>query len=250
MSKSLFISATDTGVGKTYYSAQIANELLKTKPGSKVAYFKPTQCGKAPNPETGELETDMDYIKNSCPGVDVYCGVFLECPAAPAVAKAVEEEGGLVDIGKIMSDFENLKVNYDFVIVEGAGGLAVPINMNFLISDLAKLMDIPLLIVTRPDLGTINHTVMSIEHARNKEIELAGVLVSTASREVKDLAKIQGKTYLAEDNPEFCVIDFADPSLPVHIKTAAPVIASMSQADIYTNVTAFLDDFVNTKQNA
>lgn len=173
----LFISSTDTGVGKTYFSSFLISQLIDQRVFStkQIAYYKPIQCGL--EIRNGKPKTDCDYITENNPGVEVFNSYFLQYPAAPNFAASIENI--TIDLNKIKKDFEELKAKFDFVIVEGAGGLAVPITDNFLVSDLAQYLDLPLVLVIRPDLGTINHSLLSIEHARNKDLEILGIYVST-----------------------------------------------------------------------
>jgi dethiobiotin synthetase len=87
---------------------------------------------------------------------------------------------------KIKDSFEILKNKYDFLIVEGAGGVCVPIKDNFLMSDLIKFLELPAVVVSRPNLGTINHTILTIEHLRNKGIEVKGVIINCIT-DLKDV---------------------------------------------------------------
>ncbi len=173
---SLFISSTDTGVGKTYFSSLLISELTRQEifSAKQIAYYKPIQCGL--EMRNGLPRTDCDYISENNPGVGVFNSYFLQYPAAPNFAATLENI--TIDIEKIEKDFADLKKRFDFIIVEGAGGLAVPITDKFLVSDLAQYLGLPLVLVIRPDLGTINHSLLSIEHARNKKLEILGVYVS------------------------------------------------------------------------
>ncbi len=160
---SIFISATDTNVGKTYTSIALLRELVARgfKPGG-LAYYKPLQCGAA--------QTDMDEIAAAVPGVAIYNSYLLEYPAAPSFA--AEQESVEIDIQRIINDYQKIKAR--IIIIEGAGGLAVPIKAGYLVSDLIKDLGLPLLLVTRPNLGTINHSLLSLEHAQAKGLNLIG----------------------------------------------------------------------------
>ncbi len=172
----LFITSTDTGVGKTYFSSFLISQLTSQKifSAKQIAYYKPIQCGL--EIRDGKPKTDCDYISENNPEVEVFNSYFLGYPAAPNFAASLE--GIAIDIEKIKNDFADLKKRFDFVIIEGAGGLAVPISDEFLISDLAHYLNLPLVLVIRADLGTINHSLLSIEHARNKDLEILGIHVS------------------------------------------------------------------------
>jgi dethiobiotin synthetase len=159
---SIFISATDTNVGKTYISIALLRELLARgfKP-EELAYYKPLQCGGP---------TDMDEIVVAVPGVAIYNSYTLKYPAAPSFA--AKQESIEIDIQRIIDDYQKIKAK--IIIIEGAGGLAVPIKGEYLVSDLVKDLGAPLLLVTRANLGTINHSLLSLEHAQAKGLNLIG----------------------------------------------------------------------------
>ncbi len=179
---SIFISATDTDVGKTYISIALLRELMAR--GFKPAYYKPIQCGEP---------SDMDCVKSELPELAIYNTYYLAYPAAPSFAAGMgilryaQDDGVYVhedsiDIAQIIMDFKTIQAKHSIVIVEGAGGLAVPITNNYLVSDLIRDLALPLLLVTRPNLGTINHTLLSLEHARNKSINLLGFYTNFPDR--------------------------------------------------------------------
>jgi dethiobiotin synthetase len=160
---SIFISATDTNIGKTYISIALLRELLARgyKP-NELAYYKPLQCGIE--------ETDIESVAKAVSGVAIYNSYTLKYPAAPSFA--ARQEGIEIDIQRIIDDYQKIKAK--IIIIEGAGGLAVPIKGEYLVSDLVKDLGAPLLLVTRPNLGTINHSLLSLEHAQAKKLSLLG----------------------------------------------------------------------------
>ncbi len=176
--QSLFLTATDTGVGKTYFSVKIIQNLIDSGAYKKeeIAYYKPIQCGEEKS-ETG-LRTDFSYVHEAT-GVDVYNSYFFKHPCSPHYA--AELEGVTINLDKILEDFNSLKKQYKFILVEGAGGIAVPLNNCELISDLAVKLELPLVIVTRPDLGTINHSLITLGHAKKKNLEILGLLIAEPS---------------------------------------------------------------------
>jgi dethiobiotin synthetase len=97
-------------------------------------------------------------------------------PAAPDLA--ARDAGEVIHPAEILAAEEGLAEQHDFVIVEGAGGLMVPLRGGYLISDLARDLGYPLLVVTRPDLGTINHTLLTVHAARTMDLEVAGMILN------------------------------------------------------------------------
>ncbi len=173
--KSFFITGTDTGIGKTYTSAAIAKKLIEQ--GKKVAYYKPIQTGCEKKDVQGNwLAPDVEFIKTQCPGIITICTYALELPATPELA--AEKEKLEIDFEKIKADFHELQQKAEVVIVEGAGGLFVPICVGKTVADLIKFLNLPTLLVSANRLGTINHTCMSIYYAQSLGINLLGFCFS------------------------------------------------------------------------
>ncbi len=169
----LFITGTDTGIGKTYVSSIIGKH-LKYKENKNIGYLKPIESGGIEDTitlkNTLNLDDDLKLINP----------INLKNPLSPNIAFEVENYNiSLDDIkNKIKNSFDILKNKYDFLIVEGAGGVCVPIKNDFLMSDLIKFLNLPAVVVSRPNLGTINHTILTVEHLRNKGIEVKGVIIN------------------------------------------------------------------------
>ncbi|MCG8403087.1 MAG: dethiobiotin synthase [Firmicutes bacterium] len=178
-----FITGTDTDIGKTIITAGIAC-ILKQQ-GYKTAVYKPVQSG-AQKTKDGLISPDLEFVKKISTNITLKSTYNLEAPIAPSVAAEIEKVEILPE--KILKDFKSLKRDHNFVIVEGAGGILVPIYKNFLIRDLIKLLDLPLIIVSRPSLGTINHTLLTIEAAKAKNIEILGIIISNYPEHTKDIA--------------------------------------------------------------
>ncbi|MDJ0625107.1 MAG: dethiobiotin synthase [Candidatus Caenarcaniphilales bacterium] len=170
---SLFITGTDTDIGKTYATALIAGYLIKK--GKKVGVYKPIQTGA--ERINGQLDSpDLNFIKKVCPNVKVKNTYCFELPATPELAAELENIN--IDFERIKNDYFYLKKVCDFVLVEGAGGLFVPVFENKTIADLIKFLDLPTVLVSSNKLGTINHTCLSCFYAQAKLINLKGFLFS------------------------------------------------------------------------
>jgi dethiobiotin synthetase len=175
MSKGIFITGTDTGVGKTIVAAVLAR-LLRMR-GLNVGVMKPVTSGC--HQEDGRLVSDDALLLCQAAGVvcsDDVAPYMLREAVAPA--EAARQDGIVIDFTRIRSSFDNLAACHDFVIVEGAGGLMVPLAGGLLVADLARLLDLPLLVVSRPNLGTINHTVLTCFAAQQMELKVAGVVIN------------------------------------------------------------------------
>ena len=183
----LFITATDTEVGKTLVAGAICNILADD--GVSVAPFKPvaTGCKKI----KGELvSTDAQFLKKYS-GTDLPLEIInpirYEVPAAPVVSGRAE--GRPVDLKEIVEPYKQICETHNFVVVEGIGGVRVPIADGVDTLGLAKEFDLPVIIVARANLGTINHTLLTIDAVKNEGLELAGVIISGLSQKTKSIAE-------------------------------------------------------------
>lgn len=175
MSRGIFVTGTDTGVGKTVVAAVLAR-LLRMR-GVNVGVMKPVTSGC--REDNGHLVSDDALLLSQSAGVscsDDVAPYLLREPVAPAEAAKVD--GITIDFGSIREAYDRLSACHDFVIVEGAGGLMVPLAGGLLVADLARHLDLPLLVVARPNLGTINHTVLTCFAAQQMGLRVAGVIVN------------------------------------------------------------------------
>ena len=173
----IFITGTDTEVGKTYVSSIIGRH-LKYRENINVGYLKPIESGGIEDTKT--LKDTLDLEED----LSILNPINLKNPLSPNIAFEVEGyDITLEEIkSKIKDSFNALSKKYDYLIVEGAGGVAVPIKDNFLMSDLINFLDIPSIVVSKPNLGTINHTLLTIEHLRNKGIDVKGVIINCITK--------------------------------------------------------------------
>jgi len=175
MTKGIFIAGTDTGVGKTLFSAALAS-LLKNR-GINIGVMKPVTTGCTER--GGCLVSDDAELLAWGAGIEVnkeMAPYLLREPIAPSAAAEMEQTK--IEFSRILAAYHRLSEEYDFVIVEGAGGLMVPLAGGLLVADLVKLLDLPLLIVARPNLGTVNHTVLTCFVARELGLEVKGTIIS------------------------------------------------------------------------
>ena len=165
---SLFITGIGTDVGKTVVTAGLAGLALSR--GERVCVYKPVQTGSPV-----DAPEDARRIRQWC-GQDVPVEssyVFAE-PAAPLVADEAHE----IRLNRLIEDFKRLRREYDTLLVEGAGGLRVPITPELEMVELIKIYNFPILLVARPYLGAINHTLLSTESLVRRRLPVAGVVVS------------------------------------------------------------------------
>lgn len=168
----VFVTGTDTGVGKTLVACAIARA-LRTR-GVGVGVLKPAETGAGP---AGPLDALALRAAAGCNDpLDDVCPEARALPAAPAVAG--EAEGRPIDLGRIRSAYARLRARHEVLVVEGAGGLLVPLTVSFSMADLAAELGLPLLVVARGALGTVNHTLLTLEVAAARGLGVAGVVVS------------------------------------------------------------------------
>lgn len=168
--RALFVTGTDTGVGKTWITCALARAAVRR--GLRVAALKPCETGDGDDGERLLLACDRPLDPRH---VRPY---RFHLPASPEVA--ARAEGATVDVDRIAAAFQTLAADADLVLVEGAGGLLVPLAPGFLMADLATRLQLPLLIVARASLGTVNHTLLTVEAARHRRLSVAGVILSRA----------------------------------------------------------------------
>lgn len=159
--KKFFVSGTDTGIGKTLVSAMLMSALEAT-------YWKPIQAGL-------DEETDTEFVRRVSEVEEekiIPEQYRLNTPMSPHGAADIDE----VEIE--LTDFELPDFQTEHLVVEGAGGLWVPINWKESVLDLIIYLDLPVLLVARSKLGTLNHTLLSIEALRSRNIEVLGVILN------------------------------------------------------------------------
>ncbi len=192
MTRGWFITGTDTDVGKTVVACAIARGLRAR--GLDVGVMKPVETGVG---NAGPL--DAIALREAAGAGDpltLICPQTFALPAAPTVA--AEAEGRRVDADSIRKAWHELASGHERMVVEGAGGLLVPIWKGATMADLAEELDLPLVIVARASLGTINHTLLSVEAAWKRGLDIAGVVVSHATGALSD-ADAQNLSALREE---------------------------------------------------
>lgn len=170
--KAIFISGTDTSVGKTVVTALLS--LCLKNSGLKVGVLKPFQTGTDSEPVL-----DIEFIYKTLDenyDIDEVCPCRLKKPLSPDAAAELENYN--IPLAKILDHCKNFISRHEITLIEGAGGLYVPVKGRYLMADFAIDLDLPLLLVTRPGLGTINHTLLSAEYIRQKHIEFMGIVIN------------------------------------------------------------------------
>ncbi len=197
MAKGFFVTGTDTGVGKTVIVAALVKSIRLL--GYSVCVMKPIEAGckksKFKVQKEKLIPSDGIFLRKIAgmdDSIDLVTPITFENPLAPMVASAIE--GIPVDIDKIQRAYKELSKKYDVVITEGIGGLLVPIKKDYFVLDLARDFRLPLIVVSRPGLGTLNHTMLTVQYAIKEGLTVAGIIINY-TRPLKD-------TIDEETNPE------------------------------------------------
>ncbi|HIF94650.1 MAG: dethiobiotin synthase [Myxococcales bacterium] len=176
----LFITGTDTDVGKTVVSCALARGLRSA--GIDVGVMKPVETGV---PDGGPADAlALMAAAEVRDDVDLVCPIQFDLPAAPQAAALHANQS--LDMQRIHGAFNDLQKRHSFMLVEGAGGLLVPFDAKTTMADLATSLDLPVLIVARASLGTINHTLLSLEACATRCLDLAGVVISHSTGVLTD----------------------------------------------------------------
>ena len=171
MSQGLFITGTDTGVGKTAVTCALAVELRRQ--GHNVGVMKPILTGASAHPNDVDRLIRATQVSDPLELVNPY---QFDQPLAPQIAAGLENV--TIDIQHITAAFRDLQSRHDIVLVEGIGGVMVPIAPGYFIINLIQSFKIPTLIVTHGELGTINHTILTIRALQNHAISIAGLIMN------------------------------------------------------------------------
>ena len=171
--KKLFVTAIDTDAGKTQVTGLLARELAKK--GLRVITFKLVQTGNEHISE--DIITHRKIMGIPLTEWDkqgITCGQVFKYPSSPHLAASLENK--TFHLETVLSKLDQLTPHFDICIIEGAGGIMVPLTKDYLIIDCIKEMDVPTVVVTHGKLGSINHTLLTLKAIRHKKINLKGLI--------------------------------------------------------------------------
>jgi dethiobiotin synthetase len=181
MSSGIFITGTDTGVGKTFVACSLAAYLREL--GYRVGVMKPVETGCVER--DGELfPEDAVRLKNAAGAsepIEKICPYRLPEPLAPSIA--AERAGVKIDIDHLLAIYDEIRDQHDITLVEGAGGLMVPLLPSYTYADFARVAKLPLVVVAANRLGMINHLLLTLEHASCKDLKIFGYVLNRTSGE-------------------------------------------------------------------
>ena len=179
-----FITGTDTGVGKTVTTACLLS--LYRKHRLNVGVMKPIETGVDPECSSS-ANSDAKFLLEICQSSDPLSQVSpvrLKTPASPFQAAKIDNRA--IDMDRIFNSFHQLSDKYDNLLVEGIGGLLVPLQPDYLVCDLIRDLGLPLLVVGKNALGTLNHTLLTLRAAEQAGIPVKGVILNRTEAGEKD----------------------------------------------------------------
>jgi dethiobiotin synthase len=202
-----FVTGTDTGVGKTLAAAALCR--ADREAGRTVLYAKPVQTGLEP-----AQPGDAAFVAAAATVPVIECLRFPE-PLAPAVA--AERAGQVIAVDGLLADLQKAGDGFDRLVVEGAGGLLVPLWGSVTMADLADALGAGLVVVTRPALGTLNHTALTLEAAHSRGLPVDGLVVcgwpaDPGVTERTNLERLSEMAPVLGLLPEYPGLDTADPA--------------------------------------
>lgn len=176
MPKGFFITGTDTGVGKTVAAGVLLRAAAML--GIRACGMKPVETGCSgnldmPMPSDGTFLKNVSDMDEPINHIVPYC---LKTPLSPMIA--AEIEGITIEPKIIKNEFDRLARGYEAIIVEGIGGLLVPIKKDYSVLNMIRDFELPLIVVSRPSLGTINHTLLTVKYAIKEGLLVAGIIIN------------------------------------------------------------------------
>ena len=187
MGSGIFITGTDTGVGKTLVAASLAAYLRDR--GYRIGVMKPAETG-CPERDGMLIPEDAVRLKEAsgcAEPIEKICPYRFAEPLAPSIA--AERVGQRVDVDLLLTTYGEMSAQYDITLVEGAGGLMVPLLPSYTYADFARVSKLPLLVVAANRLGVINHLLLTLEHASCEGLSVLGYVLNRLSSETSVAAE-------------------------------------------------------------
>ncbi len=206
MSRSFFVTGTDTGIGKTHVSAALCQHFAKAM---RTAYFKPVQSGCIDKEGIGLMSPDLEYVlaRADIIRVDDEDAVPYRLATECSPHLAAKISGIFIDKESIKLAFRKISLLSDMIIIEGAGGVHTPISDRESMLDIMRMIGSPVIIVTSPRLGTINHTKLTVDAIEQSGLDIAGIVFNSHENSDRDfiyydnfdmVRKIAGRIPVAE----------------------------------------------------
>ena len=203
--KSLFVTGTDTDVGKTCVSASIVKNLRDMD--IDVGVMKPFASGHKKN--SNSLPQDVEILmkySGSQDTIDLVNPYFFEIPTSPYDAAKILVQK--INLQKVIDAYNKLLSSHDLVIVEGIGGLMTPITQNYFVSNLISELDIDTIIVMGSKLGTVNHTLLTYEHCKQMHLKLKGFVINQTEPNGYELTNLKQQIMELTSQIVYCAIPY------------------------------------------
>ncbi len=202
--KAIFVTGTDTEVGKTIITGLLGHYFLEKR--LRVITQKWLQTGgiSAPNGEmfSQDIAMHLKLMKRNSKDIADYlkyvCLYIFKLPASPHLAASVENRR--VNINKMKKYFRFLVEKFDLTIVEGLGGALVPVTQKKLVIDIANELKLPVIIVVRNKLGAINHTLLTVEAIKKRNMKILGIVFNNLDKNAE--CPLPAEKIILKDNPE------------------------------------------------
>jgi dethiobiotin synthetase len=218
--RGLFVTGTDTGVGKTVVAAAVCAAMASR--GERVAAFKPVVTGL--DEEPGEWPRDHELlarVASAGQSPSDVAAVTFGPPVSPHYA--AEEAGAPIEPRELVDAARRAGAGADTLVCEGVGGLLVPLTPGYLIRDLALELGLPLLVASRPGLGTINHTLLTLEAARAAGLAVAAVVLSPWPEAPSGMERSNRETIESLGSVRVCGLPPATPHALAEAGAALPL---------------------------
>jgi dethiobiotin synthetase len=225
----LLVLGTDTGVGKTLVAGAIADWFKRR--GIRVAVCKPCGTGCVHRRE-GLVSEDAEFLahcSDSQHSLDVICPQRFAEPLAPAVA--AERAGTPLDWQAIAKAIETQSASSQAMIVEGIGGIMTPMDRKFTFLDVAVWLGVPVIVVARPGLGTINHTLLTVGVLRAAGVEVAGVVIDRYPNDTPGVAEETNPRVIEQWGRTSVLCLIPEVGEPIKSHLPADVAAAVDQVD-------------------
>jgi dethiobiotin synthetase len=199
-SKGIFIIGIDTGIGKTTIAAGLGNLLFRK--GIKVGLMKPFATGmKLYSKDFKSIDTKiLKDASGNKDDDDIINPFFYSIPTAPYLAKRILKLNEKIDIKEILNKYKVIENRHEFTIVEGIGGLMVPLSKDFSIADLASLINIPIILIMSNRIGSINHIIMTYRLALLSKLTIKGIIINST-------CKFSNPSYKLINNNLKCIVE-------------------------------------------
>lgn len=191
----IFITGTDTDVGKTVVAAGLA--LVLRERGIRVGVMKPIATGClnfGKRLVSADAAFLMEAAENEWTGHS--SPERYKHPVSPNVAAEIERKE--INLDRIRQSYAELEKNYDFLIIEGIGGLMVPLHPKYYVTDLVREFKLPLVVVSKAGLGTINHTLLTVDAARIRGLEVKGIIFNRVPRTNLSISEMTNPKVVSE----------------------------------------------------